>query len=207
MEFNGVTGYANNLTTNSMDSISTSKVGAEDSVKSLKESAAVVYEPGVEKETSSKTNTRDTVTVGKMQAELEQRTGQLKSIVETMFQKQGMTFANANIFTSDFWKQFSSGASIDEVAVKQAQEDIAEDGYWGINQTSSRILDFAKALSGGDPDKISELESAFEKGYKQATKSWGDQLPSLCSDTYSAVKKGFAQWREEAAASTEKTTE
>ena len=37
------------------------------------------------------------------------------------------------------------------------QKDIAEDGYWGVEKTSDRILDFAKALSGGDKDKADEL--------------------------------------------------
>ena len=62
-------------------------------------------------------------------------------------------------------------------------KDVAEDGYWGAEQTSDRILSFAKALSGDDPDKAEELLNAFKKGYSQATKSWGGNLPSLCSDT------------------------
>ena len=81
--------------------------------------------------------------------------------------------------------------------MKQAQEDIADGGYWSVKETSSRILDFAKALTGGDPDKIDEMEKAFEKGYKQATKEWGDELPSSSGETYKAVKEGFSQWRKE----------
>ena len=69
--------------------------------------------------------------------------------------------------------------------------DIAEDGYWGVSQTSQRILDFATALTGGDPDKIEEMRAAFQKGFKQAEKTWGGQLPDISQRTYDAVMKGF----------------
>jgi hypothetical protein len=38
------------------------------------------------------------------------------------------------------------------------------------------------------------LLEAFKKGYSQATKSWGSDLPSLCSDTYDLVEKKFNSW-------------
>lgn len=62
--------------------------------------------------------------------------------------------------------------TVDEETQKQAQADIAEDGYWGVEQTSDRILDFAKALSGNDPEKADLLIDAFKKGFDDATKSW-----------------------------------
>lgn len=174
--------------------------------KSSVDTTAVVYEKSdaAKTDTAKKTYTPNTELVNKLKSDAQARVDQLQSLVNTLISKQGKTYANANVFTSDFWKQFSeNGGTVDELAVKQAQEDISEDGYWGVNQTSSRILDFAKALCGGDPDKIDELEAAFEKGYKEATKSWGDELPSLCKDTYDAVKEGFADWRKENAASEE----
>ena len=79
----------------------------------------------------------------------------------------------------------------------QAQADIAEDGYWGVKQTSQRIFDFAKALSGGDPDKMEDMRKAFEKGFKQATNAWGDELPSISQDTYAAVQKMFDDYANE----------
>ena len=66
--------------------------------------------------------------------------------------------------------------------------------WWGVNQTSERILSFAKALTGGDPDKIEEMREAFEKGFKEATKSWGKELPEISQKTYDAVMKGFDEW-------------
>ena len=79
-----------------------------------------------------------------------------------MLSKQGQTFNSAN----GIWSILAGGnLEVDEATKLQAQKDIAEDGYWGVKQTSERILDFANALTGGDPDKIEEMRDAFKKGY------------------------------------------
>ena len=64
----------------------------------------------------------------------------------------------------DMWSFLAGGNFTVSADVKaQAQADIAEDGYWGVNQTSDRILDFAKALSGNDKSKAQELADAFKR--------------------------------------------
>ena len=92
-------------------------------------------------------------------------------------------------------KSLFENLTVDADTIAQAQKDIAEDGYWGVEKTSDRILDFAKALSGGDKDKADELLNAFKKGFSQATGAWGDKLPSICQDTYDAVVKKFDDWK------------
>ena len=44
---------------------------------------------------------------------------------------------------------------------------------------------------------------AFEKGFKQATGTWGKELPSISSRTYDAVMEKFDKWAEEAKKTTE----
>ena len=113
--------------------------------------------------------------------------------------KQGQTFNNAN----DMWRFLASGKfEVDEATKLQAQKDIAEDGYWGVNQTSDRIIDFAKALTGGDPSKIEDMRDAFKKGYEQAEKTWGGKLPDISKQTYDAVMEKFDKMAEEAAQNT-----
>lgn len=92
-------------------------------------------------------------------------------------------------------KSLFENLTVDADTIAQAKKDIAEDGYWGVEKTSDRILDFAKALSGGDKDKADELLNAFKKGFSQATGEWGDKLPSICQDTYDAVVKKFEAWK------------
>lgn len=165
------------------------------------DSTAVVYEKSKlskAEASSKKTYTPNMEVVNKLKSQAQQRADQLQSLVDTLMKKQGETHAKANAFTSEFWTKFAaSGQTVDELAVKQAQEDIAEGGYWSVGETSSRILDFAKALTGGDPDKIDEMQAAFEKGFKQATRAWGTELPSISQDTYKAVMDGFDAWRKE----------
>ena len=128
----------------------------------------------------------------KLKADAEQRTSQLRSLVEKMMTKQGTAIANAD----SMWSFLADGNfTVDEETQKQAQADIAEDGYWGVEQTSDRILDFAKALSGNDPEKADLLIDAFKKGLEDATKSWGKDLPDISQRTYDAVLEKFDKWK------------
>ncbi len=94
------------------------------------------------------------------------------------------------------WKFLASGEfTVDEETKKNAREAISEDGYWGVNQTSDRIVDFAIALSGNDPSKAEELLDAFKKGFDEATKAWGKDLPDISQKTYDAVLSKFDAWK------------
>ncbi|MCI8433030.1 MAG: hypothetical protein HFH83_07545 [Lachnospiraceae bacterium] len=150
----------------------------------------VVYEPSKETadSTAKKTYKPDTNLINKLKADADARTAQLRSLVEKMMSGQANTYGKAN----DIWSFLREGNfTVDPATKLQAQADIAEDGYWGVDQTSKRILDFATALTGGDPDKIEEMRSAFKKGYEQAEKTWGGKLPDISQRTYDAVMKGF----------------
>lgn len=160
------------------------------------QSSGAVYEPSKDAATApTKKYKPDTQMIAKLKADADARTSQLKSLVESMMTKQGQTYGKAN----DIWSFLSGGNfTVDPATKLQAQADIAEDGYWGVSQTSQRILDFATALTGGDPGKIEEMRSAFEKGYKLAEKKWGGSLPSISQQTYDAVQKGFDKMAEDA---------
>lgn len=155
-----------------------------------------VYEPGKQApiDSAKKTYTPNTELINKLKADVEERTSQLRSLVEKLITGQG----NAIGKSDDIWSFLRTGNfTVDAETKAQAQKDIAEDGYWGVEKTSERILDFAKALSGGDPDKIETLKNAFKKGFEQATKTWGDKLPDISQRTYDATLKKFDDWAEE----------
>lgn len=129
--------------------------------------------------------------VAQLKKDAEQRTAQMRSMVEGMMKNQGVQIGNAD----SMWRFLAGGNfTVSAAAKAQAQEAISEDGYWGVKQTSERILEFAKALTGGDASKAEEMRAAFEKGFKQATGAWGKELPSISQDTYKAVMKGFDEW-------------
>ena len=158
---------------------------------------AVVYEKTPAKDTSVtvKNNAVDReALIAQLKADQEARMSQLTSIVQKMMTQQGHAIGLAD----DMWKFLAKGDFEVSADVKaQAQADIAEDGYWGVEKTSDRILDFAKALSGGDPDKADELLEAFKEGFKQATGAWGQDLPEISQKTYKAVEEKFAAWKAE----------
>ena len=181
MDFNGIgTSYSAYETKNvSAKSTNDKKADSTDksSEKSVYSEISASYEP------SSSTS--------KLKSDTEQRMAQMQSLVTKMFAKQGITIGTAD----DMWKALANGNfTADADTIAQAKEDISEDGYWGVNQTSDRLLDFAVALSGGDEENMKKMVSAVEKGFKEATKSWGKDLPSISNDTYSATMKKFDQW-------------
>ena len=158
----------------------------DDTASKAADTAAKKDDTGVVYEKDS--NTSNTVTkktdyalVNKLKQDAEQRTAQLRSLVEKMMTKQGAAIGTAD----SMWSFLAKGDfEVDAATKAQAQKDIAEDGYWGVEQTSDRILDFAKALSGNDPEKADLLLDAFKKGFQEATKSWGDKLPDISQHNY-----------------------
>lgn len=122
----------------------------------------------------------------------------LVDLVHKMVSKQATTFSIANMITGsgevsdDVWRMFADGNfTVDEATKTQAQKDISEDGYWGVKQTSQRLFDFASALAGDDVDTMKKMQDAMLKGFKQATKSWGKELPDISNQTLDAANKLF----------------
>lgn len=172
-----------------------SATAAQESTKAEKaastrksEETGVVYEPSKQTASAKKTYKPDTKLINQLKADADARTSQLRSLVEQLMGKQATTYGKAN----NMWQFLKSGNyTVDPATRAQAQADIAEDGYWGVNQTSDRIISFATALTGGNPDKIEEMRAAFQKGYAQAEKRWGGKLPEISQKTYDAVMKKF----------------
>ncbi|MEA5083808.1 MAG: hypothetical protein VB018_06590 [Lachnospiraceae bacterium] len=109
-------------------------------------------------------------------------------LISQMLGKQAQYSSNA---TSDF-------ANLPKLATTQedAEAAISADGDWGVNAVATRIMDMAVGLCGGDVSKISVLRSAVEKGFSNASKSWGGELPSICNDTYKEISNRFDYWEE-----------
>ena len=164
------------------------------STESTQKNEGVVYEKS--SSTKSSNYVKDnTAIVNKLKADAEARISQMRDLVSQMMSQQGSTIGKAD----SMWRFLANGNFTVSADVKaQAQKDIADDGYWGVEQTSDRIIDFATALTGGDPSKIEEMREAFKKGYKQAEKTWGGKLPDISQRTYDAVMEKFDKMAEEA---------
>lgn len=160
------------------------------------QTAGVVYEKGTNsKPATYSINKMDekqrSALVDKMKQDQADRQSQFMNMVSDMFSKQAQTglFAGGE---DSVWKFLAEGKfTVTEAAKAQAQQDISEDGYYGVKQTSQRLFDFASALAGDDVDKMKDMQKAMEKGFKEATKSWGRELPQISHDTLQAANDMF----------------
>ncbi len=187
MGINGVSSTTNTYSAYNEKADTDSKVKAESEKNESKSDKAAIYE-----KKSSMTASDRKALVEKLKADSQRQADSLKTLVEKMFLKQGQKFNTAD----DMWKALANGnLTVDPATAAQAKEDISENGYWGVEQTSQRIFDFAQALSGGDEDKMNQMLDAFKKGFQQATKSWGKELPDISQRTYDAVLKKFEDYK------------
>lgn len=132
--------------------------------------------------------------VQQLKQDQENRQQSLISLVHDMMNGQAKSYSLATGDDS-IWRFLSSGNfTVDAATKAQAQADIAEDGYWGIAQTSQRLFDFASALAGDDVEKMQKMQQAMEKGFKQATAAWGKSLPEISQKTLEAANKLFEDY-------------
>ncbi len=183
MSVNGVTGYSADYS--NYDSTAKSAKSEEQAKNSRKNSSGVTY-------SSKMTDSERAEVVAKLKSDSQRQIDSFKSMVQDMFQKQGLAVKNSD----DIWSMLASGNyTVDQATADKAKSLISEDGYWGVDQTSDRIFEMAKALSGGDEEGMNKMFAAFEKGYKQATKSWGRELPDISKQTYDAVQQKFKDYQ------------
>ena len=197
MSVNGVTSNQTAAAYNhsAVENVKAENTAAENTKNENTSNAAdtgVIYEPSQESVSAAKpTYQPDTNLINKLKADAEQKTAQFRKMVESMLSKQNKVFQGAD----GMWKALAAGDfTVDKATALNAQKEIGEDGYWGVEQTSDRILSFAEALTGGDPEKMEKMREAFIKGYKQATGAWGRDLPDISSKTYDAVMKKFDEY-------------
>lgn len=174
-------------------STSAKKAGTE----KKEETAGAVYETSEKKEEKAtysinKMSAADRASlVSQLKADAEARQSQFISMVQKMMSEQTNAYGQAN----DIWSFLASGKfTVDPATKLQAQQDIAEDGYYGVEQTASRIFDFASALAGDDEEAMKKMQAAFEKGFAQAEKTWGGKLPDISYQTKDAVSKKFEDY-------------
>lgn len=157
-----------------------------ESAKKTDEPAAV-YESSASKTASDK-KAANLKVANYIKTANDARVAQLENIVSKLIAGQGDAYGKAK----NMWQFLASGNfTVDAATKAQAQADIAEDGYWGVNATSDRIVDFAVALAGEDPDKLEEMRSAFLQGFNKAKETWGGELPEISQRTYDAVMEKF----------------
>ena len=126
--------------------------------------------------------------VQQLKADQESYQSKFIEMVEKMLNKQATTYGQSE----NIWRFLAEGKyEVDEETQAQAKEAISEDGEYGVKKTSERMFQFALALTGGDEEKMKQMQDAVAKGYEKAEKTWGKELPDISKQTLEATNKLF----------------
>ncbi len=115
----------------------------------------------------------------------------LRGLVLNMLKEQGIDYKVATGATTG-----SQEIDISQLSQEEAQALIADDGYFGVKKTSDRIVDFAIATAGNDPSRLAAIKEGVDKGFNEALKAFGGQLPDMSYATYDAVMEKLDKWAE-----------
>ena len=83
---------------------------------------------------------------------------------------------------------------LSQISQEEAQSLIEDDGYFGVEQTSDRIVDFAVGLSGDDPSRLDAIKQGVEQGFQEALDAFGGWLPDISYATYNTVMEKLDIW-------------
>jgi len=129
----------------------------------------------------------DTERIAQMWNRHQERVESFRQMVETLLGQQAER------------QGLAEGWSIRDIEVTdemraEAQAMLDENGYFSIDETAARMLDFAVALTGGDPAQIEVMRDAVQRGFNQAERMFGGELPEISHQTLQAVMNGFDEW-------------
>ncbi|MDV6379470.1 hypothetical protein ORD22_14740 [Sporosarcina sp. GW1-11] len=131
----------------------------------------------------------DTASIERLKAESEKAHENLRNLVRELLERQGISMEDAVSGKKE--------VVVDEQARLEAQAAIGEGGESSPEKVSDRIVDFAKAISGGDKSKFDLLKGAIEEGFNAAKDALGGTLPDISQKTYELVMEKLNQWKEE----------
>jgi len=128
-----------------------------------------------------------TYSIPKKAASMDSGFSSLREMLAEILEEQGITTRIASEDTSIDFR---------DLTPEKARELISEDGYFGVEQTADRIVQFAISISGNDPSRLEEIKASIDKGFQMASKALGGTLPDICMKTYDAVMDKLNAWAE-----------
>ena len=76
-----------------------------------------------------------------------------------------------------------SGKALGELSSDEASELVSENGFFGIANTADRIAGFVLNGAGDDVEKLKAGREGVAKGFEDAKKIWGGELPEISQKT------------------------
>lgn len=131
----------------------------------------------------------ESVTTYQHDMSLEQTAGDgfdlLRGLVLNIFKEQGLEY---KIETT------AGEVDLESITPGEAQELVADDGYFGVENTAERIFNFAVGVAGGDITRIDAIKEGVNNGFAEALEAFGGELPEISYDTYDAVINKLDEW-------------
>lgn len=103
-----------------------------------------------------------------------------KTTVETTKQADLLTLADIGY----------EGKPIADLSQDEAKALVADDGFFGITQTSQRIADFVLNGAGDDVEMLQAGREGILRGFDEAEEMWGGKLPDI---SYETINKAVEQ--------------
>ena len=76
-----------------------------------------------------------------------------------------------------------NGKALGELSSDEASELVSENGFLGIANTAERIAGFVLNGAGDDVEKLKAGREGVAKGFEDAKKIWGGELPEISQKT------------------------
>ena len=161
--------------------------------KTNEKSANSAFMPPVDTYTPTVKGAADPATIDRLWKETNHAAEAVRKLVASMLGKNDAS-------GQGFWAIRAGGKfQLSEADRAQAQALISEDGFFGVKQTTARIMEFAKALVGENASEkdIENMRAAVQKGFDEVARMFGgfDKLPQVTKDTYDAIMKAFDEWK------------
>ena len=97
----------------------------------------------------------------------------------------------------DFKSIGYEGKPITQLSQSEASDLVSENGFFGIANTADRISNFIISAAGDDLQKLEVGKEGMLRGFKEAEKIWGGELPEISQKTIEkatqAVDKRIAE--------------
>ena len=81
-----------------------------------------------------------------------------------------------------------NGRPLTELTPEEATELVAEDGYFGVDQTAQRLADFVITGGGDDLQRLQAGREGILRGFNEAEQIWGGKLPEI---SYQSLEKAL----------------
>ncbi|HET57013.1 MAG TPA: hypothetical protein ENN35_01050 [Deltaproteobacteria bacterium] len=128
---------------------------------------------------------RNDATIARLMQEADAVHQKLRDLVTTLIRKQGISI--------DRLARLAGQGETDRAPRAELEALLGRHGELGVEAVSDRIIDFAKALSGGDPFRIEELREAIIQGFREAEAVLG-YLPGISRQTCESVMEKLDNW-------------